>query len=223
MPLTKRLLIALTAIAAVCALAAPSAFASTNQVSIIQDNNAIDTNPMAALTKMKAMGFTQVKYVIYWNQYVPNSKGTKAPAHVASASTYDNYFGQLDQIDQAAQKVGIKLGFMVTSPAPRWAEGSTSGCQASNIAAGSCRPSDADFKDFVSALGARYNGSVSGVPAVRWWSIWNEPNYIPNLAPQLVGSTTYEGADLYRGLLDAGYSGLAATGPHPVQGHDPVR
>jgi hypothetical protein len=134
---------------------------------------------------------------------------------VASASTYDPYFGQLDQIDQDAQKVGIKLGFMVTSPAPRWAEG-TSGCNSGQInSAFTCRPSDADFKDFIKALGARYNGSVSGIPAVRWWSIWNEPNYIPNLSPQKSGSNLYEGATLYRGLLDAGYAGLAASGHTP--------
>ena len=211
MPLTKRLLIALTAVVAVCALAAPSALASTSQVSIIQDNNSINANPLVALTKMKSMGFTMVKYVIYWNQYVPSPNSTKAPSGVSSVATYDPYFGELDEIDQDAQKVGIKLGFMVTAPAPRWAEGSTSGCQPSNVTAGACRPSDADFQDFVSALASRYNGS-NAFPAVRWWSIWNEPNYIPNLAPQLIGSTTYEGADLYRGLLNAGWDALTANG-----------
>jgi hypothetical protein len=211
MPLIKRLLISLTAIAAVCALAASSALASTGQVSIVQDNNAINANPMAALTKMKALGFSQVKYVIYWNEDVPNPTSTRAPANVASASTYDNYFGLLDEIDTDAQKVGIKLGFMVTGGAPRWAEGS-SGCNSGQIAQSfTCRPSDADFGDFVAALGARYNGA-NGHPAVRWWSIWNEPNYIPNLSPQATSSDPYEGATLYRGLLDAGWSNLKKTG-----------
>ncbi len=201
MPLTKRLLIALSTVAAVCALAAPSASASTSQVTIVQDNNAINAHPLTALTKMKQMGVTMVKYVVYWNDYVPSPTSTKAPAGVGDASTYLTHFDDLVVVDQAAAKAGIKIGFMVTGPAPRWASGNATGTE---------KPSDADFKAFVSALGTFFNGSVAGVPAVRWWSVWNEPNY-GNLSPQLSGST-YEGPDLYRGLLDAAWSGLTSTG-----------
>lgn len=203
MPLTKRLLTAAAAVTAVCALAAPSALASTSQVSIIQDNNAILANPVGALTKMKAMGFSMVKFAVYWNEYVPSATSTRAPAGAGTSSTYYPYFGELDKIDQAAAKVGIKLGFMVTAPAPRWASGNPQGTS---------KPSTTYFGDFMSALGVHFNGTASGVPAVRWWSIWNEPNYIPNLSPQLVGSTTYEGADLYRGLLASAWKGLTSTG-----------
>ena len=213
MPLRKRLSIACLIVAALCALAAPSAFASSSQVTIMQDNNAINHNPVAALSRMKLMGATLVKYAVYWKYLTPAQSSTRAPAGATNPNLYKPYFGQLIAIDQAAHAVGIKLGFMVTSPAPRWAEGS--GCSGSAIPNGTCKPSDADFQAFMTALGQTFSGSAA-IPAVRWWSIWNEPNYIPNLAPQTVGASTYEAPDLYRGLVNAGWKGLTGTGHGPA-------
>lgn len=205
MPLRKTLPVTLALVAAVCALAVPKALANPHLVTIMQDNNAINAHPLAALAKMRSMGVTMVKYAVYWKYVSPDPNATRAPAGATNPAIYYPEFGQLDQIDQDAAKVGIKLGFMVTAPAPRWASGNVQG---------TLRPSDAAFRTFMAALGARYSGRVPGLPAVRWWSIWNEPNYIPNLAPQTVGST-YVAADLYRGLLGAAWSGLEATGHRP--------
>jgi hypothetical protein len=202
MPLTKRLLISLAAVAAVCAVAVPAASASTSQITIMQDNNAINKNPVQALTKMKQMGVTMVKYVIYWDFYVPDPNSTKAPAGATMPSTYTSHLVDLAVVDQAAAKVGIKLGFMVTAPAPRWA---------STNKQGTGSPNAADFQAFMSSLGTFFNGSTPGVAPVRWWSVWNEPNYIPNLSPQLSG-TTYKGPDLYRSLLNSAWKGLTTTG-----------
>jgi hypothetical protein len=45
------------------------------------------------------------------------------------------------------------------------------------------------------------------------WSIWNEPNYGQQLAPQATDHSTVEVSPmLYRGLLDAAWSSLMATG-----------
>jgi hypothetical protein len=212
MPLTKRLLIALTAVAAVCVLAAPSAHASTSQVTIMQDNNAVNQNPVQAFTKMKQMGVTMVKYAVYWSYYAPSPNATKAPGDATSPAIYAKTLNSLATIDQAAAKVGIKLGIMVTSPVPRWAETSTKGCTSKQVnQVHTCNPSAPDFTAFMTALGAFLGGSVPGVPAVRWWSVWNEPNYQPNLMPQLSG-TTYSGPDQYRNLVDSAWKGLNASG-----------
>ena len=43
---------------------------------------------------------------------------------------------------------------------------------------------------------------------MSWWSIWNEPNYGPDLAPQATDHDTIEvGAAAYRGLLNAAWNG----------------
>jgi hypothetical protein len=180
----------------------------------MESDAAVVKNPVATLTKMKAMGVTVVKYSVDWAYYAPSANSTKEPAGV-SATSYFSQFGQLVQIDQAAAKVGIKLAFLVSSPVPRWAETSSAGCTSFQVNTEHvCRPNAGEFETFVEALGAEFSGKVSGVPAVRFWSIWNEPNYIVNLAPQLSG-TTQESAVLYRGLAEAGYAGLAATGHKP--------
>ena len=49
--------------------------------------------------------------------------------------------------------------------------------------------------------------------AVRFWSIWNEPNYGAQLAPQAVDNSTVEVSPLlYRELLDAAWTALGQTG-----------
>jgi hypothetical protein len=216
MPLMKRLLIPIAALCAVLAMAAPSAFASTTQASLVLDNLALNKNPQATLEKLKTMGVTMVKYAVYWNEYAPAADAATVPAADTTAAAYaaENQFGVIDEIDRDAAKLGIRVGLMVTSPAPRWAEGT--GGTAKQYAAGTYKPSPADYQSFIEALGARYSGStvVNGtkLPAITWWSVFNEPNYIPNLAPQTVGSSTYESADLYRGLVNAAFEGLRATG-----------
>ena len=75
------------------------------------------------------------------------------------------------------------------------------------------------------AVGTRYSGtfdptldtSVPGdpndLPRVSFWEIWNEPNFGLDLAPQAIkGSTVPTAPAMYRGLLDAGWSALHATG-----------
>jgi hypothetical protein len=83
-------------------------------------------------------------------------------------------------------------------------------------------PSARDFGAFVHAIGVRYSGhytppgATTPLPRVSFWSIWNEPNYGPDLAPQAThGSTVEVSPRLYRGLLDAAWRALAATGHTP--------
>ena len=58
----------------------------------------------------------------------------------------------------------------------------------------------------------RAAGSSPPLPRVDFWGIWNEPNYGQDLAPQAIGSSVELSPNLYRGLLDAGYTSLKATG-----------
>jgi hypothetical protein len=81
------------------------------------------------------------------------------------------------------------------------------------------KPSPAAFGQFFHALAVRYSGSYTPpgesapLPRVSVWSIWNEPNYGVNLAPQAIDDSTVEVAPaLYRGLLDAAWNELVQTG-----------
>jgi hypothetical protein len=220
MPTLKRLLIPLTAALAVLGMVVPSALASTRQVTMVVDDLALNKDPVGTMQKLHDMGVTMVKYSVPWAYVSPDHTSRTAPAGASTnPSIYDTYnqLGVIDEIDKAAAAYGMRVGLLVTSPAPRWAEG-TAGCSASNISGGACRPNDTEFKTFVEALGQRYSGryvpagSTTKLPAIGWWSIYNEPNYVPNLAPQTTGGGDYVAADLYRGLLNAGDVGLTATG-----------
>ena len=211
MPLLKRLPILLIAALAACALTASAAFASSRQISIVEDNNHLNSDPLQTLEKLKAMGVNMVKYSVDWGYLAPDANSTKAPSPQTLVADYNAQLGQVDAIDRDAQAVGIKLGLEVSGPAPRWAEG-TANCSAAQIHNGVCRPASAAYENFVKVLGTRYSGSVAGLPRISWWSVWNEPNYIPNIAPQTVGSSIYAAADIYRGLVNAAWAGLRATG-----------
>ena len=80
-------------------------------------------------------------------------------------------------------------------------------------------PSADAYGAFVRAVATRYGGSYapagssSPLPRVSFWSIWNEPNYGPQLAPQAIDHSTVEVSPrLYRSLLDAAWTALQSTG-----------
>ena len=61
-------------------------------------------------------------------------------------------------------------------------------------------------------------GDAGDLPRVSFWSIWNEPDYGPSLAPQGVpGDLTVENSPrMYRRLLDAAWAALQASGHTPA-------
>jgi hypothetical protein len=222
MPSLKRLLSTLAPIALLAGLGAPAALASTTQEALMQDDVQLHLDPTAALGTMRALGATRIKVTVYWNSVAPSPRSARAPRGF-KASDPASYpaanWAYLDYVVRRAVADGLQIGFMVTGPAPGWAVGRGVPSNCSTRPCGQWRPSAADFGAFVKALGTRYSGhyrprgAPSALPRVSWWSIWNEPNYGPDLAPQATyGNTVYTGADTYRGLLGHAYSALGASG-----------
>ncbi len=218
MPYTKRLLKALAACGLAGALFVSAASASTTQVAIMQDNGRLSVNPTATLLEMKDLGATTVKFAVYWTDYAPDPSSSKAPKGFNATNPADynaSAMSILDAVVRGATADGLKVYLQIQGPTPFWADGPG----ALSNAKGHWEPNATDFKEFVEALGTRYSGKYkpagqsSPLPRVGTWSIWNEPNYGPDLAPQgLKNNTIDEGAISYRNLLDAGWSGLHATG-----------
>ena len=65
--------------------------------------------------------------------------------------------------------------------APAWAEGGQSGRPGTN------RPDPVELGRFAEAAARRYGGSFTGLPRVRSWEVWNEPNASFFLYPQKEG------------------------------------
>jgi hypothetical protein len=210
MPCISRRLIPAIALGAIFlgAQAAP-AFASASQESLMQDDGLLHANPDATLQTMHDLGVTRVKVGVYWGRVAPTR-----PPHGFDGANPAAYpaanWAIYDQIVQDAKKDGISVAFELTGPAPTWASGR--GEPAGGLK-GVWRPSASQFGAFARAIGTRYSGHYQGLPRVSFWTIWNEPNYGPSLAPQARAGDTIElSPAIYRGLVDAAWGGLHAAG-----------
>ncbi len=225
MPSPKRMISCLAAAAIAAGMAAPAATASTTQQFVISDDTALRANTLGALTTMHDLGATLVKVTLRWSSIAPDPASHSMPKHF-TASNPASYsaanWAFYDTVVRDAKIVGIKVGFTLTSPAPLWATGA--GYPKSGLPGNAYiwKPSAADFGAFVKAVATRYSGTFkpsrrsAALPRVSWWSIWNEPNYGQDLAPQATDNDTiYTGADMYRALLDHAWGALAAAGHTP--------
>jgi hypothetical protein len=213
-------LIAATALG-VAALNVPPALASTSQEAIFQDDIQLLAHPARTIETLRTLGVSRIRVFFVWSHVAPRSTSSRTPSHFKAgdpgaypAANWAPY----DEIVRDAQAAGIGLDVTLTGGAPRWATGSGMPSGGKPYF-GQWRPSASAFGSFVRAVGARYSGSytprgASGpLPRVSFWAIWNEPNYGIDLAPQATNHDTVEvGAAAYRGLLDAAWGSLRASG-----------
>jgi hypothetical protein len=176
-------------------------------------------NPGPTLDLLRRLGVDRVKVFVSWNSLAPDPLSRARPNFdaaspaaypAASWNVYDSVIRAA-----AARHVGLDIG--LEAPAPLWATGPgvPPGTAAGFL--GAWEPSPKEFGLFVHAFAERYSGHYrpegadSALPKVDFWSIWNEPNYGQQLAPQAVDRVEVSPA-LYRRLLDAAWSALQATG-----------
>ncbi len=176
-------------------------------------------NPGPTLDLLRRLGVDQVRMFMPWSSLAPDPQSRTVPKgfDAASPAAYQAIaWSAYDKIVIAAAARGIGVDVTLEGGAPDWAEGPG---EPRGGLAGPWKPSPTDYGAFVRAVATRYDGSYTpaGAPAplprVSTWSIWNEPNYGQQLAPQAVDQSTVEVSPvLYRGLVDAAWSALAATG-----------
>ena len=202
-----------------------------------QDQAEVDAVFMA----FKAVGIDRVRVSLFWDHVAPErlsqskpdfpEPGPSDPA-AYPAGTWTRY----DRIMLASRRIGVDVLMTLTGPGPAWATPGTRckkagpfvGCEE-----GVYKPDAREFQDFATAAGTRYSGSYQlepdapaghgespiVLPRVDHWSIWNEPNFPAWLLPmwransprtpkQMVAVAPHH----YRGLVDAAYAGLDATG-----------
>ncbi len=228
MPFTARLhrhrfLIAVAAslslAAAVSATLTSAARASSSQISIMEPGAQLNVNPTATMQTLRLLGVNEIRLNLPWNVIAPGSTSYKKPAHFDATNPADypaNEWAIYDAAIRAAQAVGIGVDLDMSGKAPLWAQ---PGHQKAS-AQGSVNPSAADYGQYVQAVGKRYSGkyrpagSSTPLPAVRFWSVWNEPDYTASLKPQGTGrhNSVPNSPHIYRGLADAAWKALGATG-----------
>jgi hypothetical protein len=216
------------AAALVLAAALPGhAAASASQESIVMDDNLLLYRGKAVaeetLAELKSLGVDRVRVNVLWKAVAPYAASPRVPGGFTDARDPRQYphalFDSFDRVVLGAGKVGLKVLFTVTGPAPLWATGRVGGKRVSQL----YDPQPAAFGRFVEMLGRRYDGTYidenegsQKLPRVSAWAIWNEPNQAGWLQPQwrrsAAGSWTPYAPRLYRALARAAIAGLRRAG-----------
>ncbi len=222
------------ALAGVRLAAAAPARASFGQLSIIEDDPDMHANPAGTLMTFRKLGAQAVRVFVNWAEIAPDWQSRRAPASFNATDPADYpaaNWGIWDTIVRDAAADGIQLDFTVAGGSPVWADGAGAPASVTSNINFAWYPSERDYGQFMEALGKRYSGSYDPVtnttspgnpadlPRVSIWTIWNEPNFGEDLAPQAIdGSTLSVAPGLYRSLVAGGWNALQATG----HGHDTI-
>jgi hypothetical protein len=126
--------------------------------------------------RMRAAGSSVMKIVISWSQIAPAEPAPGFEPGNPFSPGYDWY--ELDREVNLAVASGQEP-FVVLFGAPRWAEGGP-GTATGGIDA----PDPGQLAAFAQAAALRYDGTYPGLPRVRYWGVWNEPNVSLFLVPQ---------------------------------------
>jgi hypothetical protein len=202
---------------------APPAVRRTEPLqTIFEAQQQLSTDPGPTLDLLKRLGVDEVKVFIAWGSMAPGSLSHTVPTHFDASSPVAYpaaAWAPYDAIVRAAAARGIGVDLALEGPAPLWATapGAPPGTAPGFL--GAWEPSADDFGSFVAAVGKRYDGSykpagaAAPIPRVSFWSIWNEPNYGQQLAPQAVDDSQVEVSPIYyRALLGAAWTALGQTG-----------
>jgi len=162
---------------------------------------------LAGFGHVHSAGGSVVRVFFSWAELAPTPPPSSAVARNPGWAGYR--WGTLDRVVRETNGAGLRL-LVAFSVAPRWAEGAG---RPASAPPGSWRPSAPAFRDFAEAAARRYSGGFAGLPRVRYWQGWNEPNLSDFLTPQWSrrgGRLVPASPGHYRGLLNAFYAGVKA-------------
>ena len=186
---------------------------------MIQDTTRLLSDPVGTLDQFRALGANTIRVVVFWYQIAPRSGSSKKPNFNASdpnaypARNWDEY----DAIVRDAKQAGINVDFTVAGGSPVWADGSGIPRQGKDPHF-AWKPNPKYYGQFMHAVGERYDGHFapkgqSTLPAVRFWALWNEPNFGEDLGPQAINGSRVSVAPMYyRNLVNQGWNALHQTG-----------
>jgi Cellulase (glycosyl hydrolase family 5) len=142
---------------------------------------------------------TIMKTTVYWFNVAPRRPGN-------AANSFDSAYRWEDLDEFVRQAADRDIEVMLTIwGTPPWA-GPAKNRMPRRLA---------DLTNFGRALSSRYNGRNRGLPFVRFYSVWNEPNLQLFLAPQYAGKRSVAPA-LYARLYRAAYTGLKGGSPQAL-------
>jgi hypothetical protein len=191
-PIRRTILTFTMALAALAAVpAAGHASASQSMVFEAPGQLLYDQTRPGALDEIQRFGVTNVRQLVYWQNFAPKPNAKREPRFDASnSSAYPA--GTWDRLVSDAQARGVKLQLTLTGPVPKWATAK----HRDHLT----RPSAKLYGQWVKAVSSRYATQVA------IWSLWNEPNSNHFLKPTGLAS-----ASTYRQLYIAGAKAIRSS------------
>jgi hypothetical protein len=220
-PLAAAAAAAAVALPASKPVTAQAARSNSGQLSILQDDQQLiyegTQHQTQTLKQLRSLGVNVVKVAMVWWLVAPQPTASQPPTNfnATDPAAYGSAWARYDTLVRTAQRLGMKVYFQFAPPDPAWARDP-------HLPSGQGRtymhmPRAKWFQQFVQAVGTRYSGHYGSpaLPRVKWWGIWNEPNYPAWLNPQhrrRDGVQELLLPSLYRSLVNAAWRGLSASG-----------
>jgi hypothetical protein len=192
-------------VALVVLLFPASALAGKSQWSVFEDHTALvksgDSKRALVLNEIKnTLGADTLRIEIKWGEVAPQPNAKTKPAFDAAnplaypsdSGAYPSFY-PYDDLVRRANAMGFRIIITITGDAPRWA---TEGGAGASFATANTRVIASEYGKFAGAVAKRYSGALPGLPAVRVFSIWNEPNHKNFIKP------VKEAPRIYRNLVN---------------------
>jgi hypothetical protein len=157
------------------ALFDPTAYASSERQAI-------------SFARSRAAGASLVRLTLQWRFVAPASPPPGFNAVDPGSPGYN--WGWFDHQVRLARAHGLEP-FVEIIQGPPWAAGGELGI---------VRPNAVEFGKFARAAATRYSGGYGGLPRIRYWQAWAEPNRDYFLFPQYEGGRIWA-AHHYRAML----------------------
>src|SRR5262249_5540985 len=147
----------------------------------LQDEMAPSTAAIA-LARVRQSGAKFVRLVVYWSQIAP----ARRPAHFDAADPADRayHWRSLDRDVKHVTAAHLQVMLTVLG-APAGAERASSGRNLPGNPRAQ-NPGPSAYALFPRAIPTRQSGHFHGLPRVRYWLAWNEPDLSLYMVPQLV-------------------------------------
>jgi hypothetical protein len=190
-------LVAIAGLLATAALAPPRADAARPLETALFDDRFLDADRERVFDRAERAGAGLVRLPVRWRHIAP-----RKPASPCNSSDGAYQFGRLDAAVRAARRRGLDVLLTLTQ-APDWAEG-PGRPKRGRIAPGAWKPNVSAYRGFACAVANRYSGGLLGLPRVRFFESFNEPNLSSHLAPQWQKGK-FRAGKIYRRLVNALY------------------
>ena len=171
----------------------------------ISENAPSGSDGPLAFARTHAAGAGFVRIGLEWNSVVTDSASRPPGFDAANPKDPAYYWRGFDRQIQLAAAARLQP-IVVVDAAPLWAEGAGGGSD------GIFSPDPVEFGLFMHAAAMHYSGKTPGVPPVRYWAAWNEPNLSYFLAPQFVNGQLVS-VDRYRELVNAAAAAVHSVDP----------